>query len=95
MRPATLFALWLLAGLSFFASLGLVWLAWFWMMWGAGGDLREAYLPPFYILVFLAPLVSVVIAVRAYRARSKALWPPVLVTLLLPLVWAAGFLIGE
>ncbi|WP_396595331.1 hypothetical protein [Brevundimonas sp. R86498] len=95
MQRVALFALWFLASLSFVASLGLVWIAWFWMMWGAGGDLRDAYLPPFYVLIFLTPFTSAAIAALAYRARSKSMWPPVSVTLLLPLVWGAGFLIGE
>ena len=95
MQRATLFALWLLASLSFVASLGLVWIALFGTMWGSDGNLREVYPPPFNVIISLTPFVSVAIAALAYRARSQAIWPPILVILLLPFVWAAGSLIGE
>ncbi len=87
--------LWSLAAISFAASLGLVWIAWSWMMWGADGNLGNANVRPIYILIFITPVISAAIAASTYQARSRSVWPPIVVALLLPLVFAAGLLTGE
>ena len=87
--------LWLLASLSFVASLGFVWLAWFWIYWGSDGNLHEDHVSPFNVLISLVPVVSATIAAFAYRGRSRAAWPPILIILFLPLFWAAAPLFGE
>jgi len=94
MNKGMFVALWVLAAAGFVCSLGLAYFAGAWAVWGTGGELQLANVPLVSWVAFASVIVSAVIGLRAFGARSRSALPPVLIALSAPFLLLLGNLAG-